>query len=90
MPGGDRTGPAGYGPMTGRGFGFCAGANRPRYGAGFRTRSGFARRRGFSRGIGRGFWNNPLPSQTEKELLLEQKNFLQDQLDNIAKQLENM
>jgi len=25
MPGGDRTGPAGLGPMTGRGAGFCAG-----------------------------------------------------------------
>jgi hypothetical protein len=25
MPGGDRTGPAGFGPMTGRGAGFCAG-----------------------------------------------------------------
>jgi hypothetical protein len=26
MPGGDRTGPAGQGPMTGRGLGFCGGA----------------------------------------------------------------
>lgn len=25
MPRGDRTGPAGYGPMTGRGAGYCAG-----------------------------------------------------------------
>lgn len=25
MPGGNRTGPAGFGPMTGRGAGFCAG-----------------------------------------------------------------
>jgi hypothetical protein len=25
MPGGDRTGPAGFGPMSGRGAGFCAG-----------------------------------------------------------------
>jgi hypothetical protein len=25
MPGGDRTGPAGFGPMTGRGAGYCAG-----------------------------------------------------------------
>jgi len=25
MPGGDRTGPAGMGPMTGRGAGYCAG-----------------------------------------------------------------
>lgn len=25
MPGGDRTGPRGFGPMTGRGAGYCAG-----------------------------------------------------------------
>ena len=31
MPGGDRTGPAGMGPMTGRGAGFCAGYPAPGY-----------------------------------------------------------
>ena len=31
MPGGDRTGPAGMGPMTGRGAGFCAGYPMPGY-----------------------------------------------------------
>jgi len=29
MPRGDRTGPQGMGPMTGRGAGFCAGVNMP-------------------------------------------------------------
>ena len=29
MPGGDRTGPMGMGPMTGRGTGFCAGYGVP-------------------------------------------------------------
>lgn len=29
MPGGDRTGPAGMGPMTGRGAGYCAGYPAP-------------------------------------------------------------
>ncbi|MBM4094847.1 MAG: hypothetical protein FJ276_36370 [Planctomycetes bacterium] len=29
MPGGDRTGPMGMGPMTGRGAGYCAGAVAP-------------------------------------------------------------
>ena len=29
MPGGDRTGPMGMGPMTGRGAGYCGGAARP-------------------------------------------------------------
>ena len=31
MPGGDRTGPAGFGPMTGRAAGYCAGYTVPGY-----------------------------------------------------------
>jgi hypothetical protein len=31
MPRGDRTGPAGMGPMTGRGWGYCAGYDAPGY-----------------------------------------------------------
>jgi hypothetical protein len=31
MPRGDRTGPAGMGPMTGRAAGYCAGYNVPGY-----------------------------------------------------------
>ncbi|MBN2160125.1 MAG: DUF5320 domain-containing protein [Spirochaetes bacterium] len=31
MPRGDRTGPLGYGPMTGRGAGYCAGNSVPGY-----------------------------------------------------------
>ena len=31
MPGGDRTGPAGMGPMTGRAAGYCAGYSAPGY-----------------------------------------------------------
>jgi hypothetical protein len=31
MPGGDRTGPVGMGPMTGRAAGFCAGYSVPGY-----------------------------------------------------------
>lgn len=55
MPGGDRTGPWGAGPMTGRGAGFCAGYSVPGYmnpafGRGF----GGGRGRGFGRGFGMG------------------------------------
>ena len=46
MPWGDRTGPSGMGPMTGRGAGYCAGYDRPGYmnpGFGYRAfgRGGF-------------------------------------------------
>ena len=57
MPGGDRTGPLGQGPMTGRGAGYCAGYGMPGFmnpvpGRGFGM--GFGRGRGFGGG-GRGW-----------------------------------
>lgn len=53
MPRGDRTGPAGMGPMTGRGAGYCAGFNRPGY-ANPAVAGGGAFGRGAGRGGGRG------------------------------------
>lgn len=50
MPRGDRTGPNGMGPMTGRATGFCAGNNQPGF-----TTSGGGMGRGFGRGV-RGFF----------------------------------
>ena len=68
MPFGDRTGPQGLGPRTGRGAGFCSGFSGPGYmnpvpGRGF---AGFGRGRG-SRGFGRGrgwrnwYWETGVP-----------------------------
>lgn len=50
MPLGDRTGPAGLGPMTGRGAGYCAGYSTPGYANPVPGRGG-----GYGRGWGRGF-----------------------------------
>ncbi len=47
MPGGDRTGPMGMGPMTGRAAGFCSGSNAPGY-------ANPIPGRGFGIGMGRG------------------------------------
>jgi len=60
MPGGDRTGPLGMGPMTGRGMGYCAGYGMPGYswpgyGAG-RGGIPWGCGRGRVFGGGRGFW----------------------------------
>jgi hypothetical protein len=63
MPRGDRTGPLGYGPMTGRAMGHCSGNPvpgfmypAPRFG--FGRGYGFARPFGFGRGRGRcRFWS---------------------------------
>jgi hypothetical protein len=64
MPRGDRTGPQGMGPMTGRGAGFCAGYPVPGfmnpgwgrgYGYGFGQGYGYGRGYGFGWGRGRGW-----------------------------------
>ena len=64
MPRGDKTGPWGAGPMTGRAAGYCAGYPAPgymnprrRYGRGFGRGWG----RGFGRGWGRGWHAYPPP-----------------------------
>jgi hypothetical protein len=54
MPGGDRTGPAGLGAMTGRAAGYCAGYNAPGF-VNPLPRMGMGRGRGMGRGFGRGF-----------------------------------
>jgi hypothetical protein len=64
MPGGDRTGPWGLGPRTGRAAGFCAGYGMPGYmnpipGRGFCGwgGGGFGRGMGWGRGFRhRWFW----------------------------------
>ena len=60
MPFGDRTGPQGLGPMTGRGAGYCAGYPLPGRGLG-RGGRGQGWGRGFGRGRGRGFGRGPQP-----------------------------
>ena len=50
MPYGDRRGPWGRGPMTGRGAGYCAGYSDPGY-----ANPRIGRGRGYGRGYGRGF-----------------------------------
>jgi hypothetical protein len=50
MPRGDRTGPNGVGPMTGRAAGYCVGYSVPGY---MNPSRGYGR--GFGRGWGRGF-----------------------------------
>jgi len=57
MPGGDKTGPEGKGPKTGRGLGFCNGNDKP----GFESdepRRGQGLNNGLRRGRGRGLGRN--------------------------------
>jgi len=69
MPKGDKTGPEGAGPMTGRGAGYCAGYSVPGYAnpvSGYGRGWGRGRGRGFGRGwrggFGRGRFAYPAPS----------------------------
>jgi len=106
MPRGDRTGPLGLGPMTGRRAGYCAGYNMPgyanpavpRYGAGFG--GGFGG--GFRAGLGwrgGGYWGTPrwqypapapLTPQQESEALKAEANWLKNQLEAIEKRIEEL
>ncbi|MGB9716631.1 MAG: DUF5320 domain-containing protein [Thermodesulfovibrionales bacterium] len=52
MPFGDRTGPLGLGPRTGRAMGYCAGFGMPGFANPFPGRCWF----GFGRGWGRGWF----------------------------------
>lgn len=66
MPGGDRTGPMGQGPVTGRGSGYCRGFNSPGVTRGFGWGIGRDNRFSFGRGFRRGFhpgrwFNAPYP-----------------------------
>lgn len=60
MPGGDRTGPRGMGPMTGRGLGYCSGSGAPGYANAMPGRGmGWGGGGGWGGGWGRGNrWRN--------------------------------
>jgi hypothetical protein len=96
MPQGDRTGPNGAGPMTGRAMGFCAGFNSPGF-----MNSGFGR----GLGRGRGFaWRaraiQPMPAQQiqphvitekqEKEMLEADLKDLKEEVREIEKRLKEI
>ena len=106
MPYGDRTGPMGSGPMTGRGMGFCNGYDVPGAVNGGRMMGGgFGR--GFGRGMGRGMgigmcrgfgfnrgyatvWGTPAPAADEKQFLEAEMDTLSRQLEAVKKRLEQM
>jgi len=93
MPGGDKTGPWGLGPRTGRAAGYCRGNNvpgyaNPGYGRGF----GRGRGRGFGRGFrGWGMYPYPVPYYPEtypepsKE---EEKAYLEDMVKGLEEELK--
>ena len=88
----DGRGPLGQGPLSGRGYGICEGANYiPRCGGGFGRgmRMEMGRRGGAPRAFGRGlgFYED---NRSSKELLSEEKEMIQERLDFINEELENL
>lgn len=81
MPGGDRTGPNGQGPMTGRRMGCCTG-NNPDFPTHVR---GLGLGRGMRAGFGRGFRRGFAPTETEN---YSQKANLKAELENLKAQME--
>jgi len=84
MPGGDRTGPLGRGPMTGRAAGFCSGYPRPGFGQRYGRSWGRSIGRGF-RGRGRGFWYGENYEESINQLDKEEEKIY---LENLVRNLE--
>lgn len=102
MPRGDRTGPDGMGPMTGRRAGFCAGYSVPGNMNPATFGCGYGRGRNFRRGGGRvGFRGSyyfedpvlqdmPEAGFDEAKALKSQSEYLQEQLDKVNKRLKGL
>lgn len=77
MPGFDKTGPLGTGPGTGKGFGPC--------GLGL----GWGKRFGRGRGLGRYFnWGQPQTKEERKKALTDYKKALEEELEDVGKEIE--
>ena len=102
MPRGDRTGPMGMGPMTGRGAGSCANYDVPGYAnpmPGFRAwgRGRGWRHRYYATGLPRwarfGGWEPgapPVTKEEESEALKAQAEWLGEQLKTIQNRLSEL
>ena len=104
MPGGDRTGPLGLGPRTGRAAGYCSGHPIPGYmnpGPTFGRGFGRGLGRGFGRGFwgrGRGFWGRgyrdpyywPQPNICPQPSKDEEKAYLEEMIKDLEEEMKYM
>ena len=104
MPWGDRTGPLGLGPGTGRRMGYCSGHGQPGYMSAPRTgwSRGFRRGMGFHHaGFGWGYRYFPFRAgypdyplefapEEEKQYLEEEASWLEKRLKSIQKRLAEL
>ena len=98
MPGRDRTGPSGFGPMTGRCVGFCADNDNQYFsnrGLGYQrgNRGGFGYGRVYGLGYRYGYGNMNIennPSVSDKTIIENDIRILKDQLSSLEEQLKQM
>ena len=94
MPRGNRTGPMGMGPRTGRGMGYCSGYTVPGYAHG-------APMGGRGRGMGWGpqnryavneppYFPEPMTAKEEAKLLEQTLENLKSQIKTIEKRMESL
>jgi len=86
MPRGDGTGPNGFGPMTGRAMGFCAGYASPGF-ASSRGRGMFYGR-GFVRG--RGFFGKSFAYFKNEPVVGEEFLKMQKRIQDLEKEIESL
>ena len=102
MPGFDRTGPSGMGPMTGGGRGYCN-PSQAAYGPAPAWGRRLGRGRGFGGGYGRGFggWYGPaynapygspynMNPEDEVNMLKGEADAVKSELDAIQKRIEEL
>lgn len=100
MPRGDRTGPAGMGPMTGRSAGYCAGFPTPGFTRPGRPFGGRGRgRRNMYYATGLPGWarmgyqqpmQTPVDAESERDMLRQEADMLKKDLEDIHKRLEEL
>jgi hypothetical protein len=100
MARGDRTGPLGEGPRTGRGMGYCTGNEHPGYlnrnpnwgmGLGRGLRGGGGYRAGFGPGRGYGqYYPGNMADVSEKTLIENEIRILKDQLSALEDRLSKI
>ncbi len=95
MPRGDRMGPNGMGPITGRGLGYCNGYESPGFTRGApRGGAGFGRGYGQGFGYGRGYGNQgfsnypnyPVPEYSAKD----EEKYLASEMEALKNELKAM
>ena len=99
MPRRDKTGPEGFGPITGRRMGNCVGNNNSGFYENRGRGEGFGRRmknglRGFNQGFGRGLRQNYrfsiTPETSDKDMIEREISFLKSKMEHLESELKKL